>query len=715
MGSRPALKMRFTASVWVVVVLCVGLGLADTCTSRTADGLHVRFDAWGTNSIRVRIGANPSHENLQQALLPQSQSPTSIVQDSCVTTSGNLRAEQAAGGAVRLVRVSDGALLVSELSRFSGNGSRSIVFASTEDERLFGLGEHRTGKLNNKGIQLDFMDAGVYDHHQGSDIVLPFYLSSRQYGFLWNHASFGGFNSSSNTTTWTTTTTQVLDFWVTTGSICATDPSCSGTDSNPYKQLMSSFADVTGHPPAMPHFATGFWQCKNRCRSQEELLSVAREYKARQLPISTIVIDYLHWEHFGDFSLNPQCWPDPKAMVTELDGMGIRVMISIWPFVQSGSVHGNDYNASGASTNFQPMLDGGMLVRDNKTGEQTAVFHNPFWESNPPTNHMYVMDPFNPATRKYVFNQLKQNYMRYGIKTFWLDEAEPERHTQDINIRYKYHDGTDNQVGLAWSRAEQQMISEGLLAEGLEQDEIFMLSRSFFIGGAKYGAGAWSGDIPSTFDSFHQQVRIAQNVAVSGLYWWTTDIGGYSGGDAQDPVMKELLIRWFQFGAFCPMFRLHGDRKRETITQCGRSGAPNEVWHYGDAAYKSIQAIMHLRESLRDYVSDAMLEANKTGVPAVRPLFLEFPSDKKLWELGELVGGAYMFGAKYLVCPVTTFNVSTWDVYLPALPQAEHWTHYYTNATFAGGQLVTIDVRNLDTFPLFVRGPNEVNQAALLV
>ena len=114
---------------------------------------------------------------------------------------------------------------------------------------------------------------------------------------------------------------------------------------------------------------------------------------------------------------------------------------------------------------------------------------------------------------------------------------------------------------------------------------------------------------------------------------------------------------------------------------------------------------MHLRESLRDYMSDAMLEANKTGVPAIRPLFLEFPSDKKLWELGELVGGAYMFGAKYLVCPVTTFNVSTWDVYLPALPPAEHWTHYYTNATFTGGQLVTIDVRNLDTFPLFVRGP----------
>jgi len=499
--------------------------------------------------------------------------------------------------------------------------------------------------------------------------------------------------------------TPILDFWVTTGDAGA---------ENSFKQIQGQFADATGHPPEMPEFATGFWQCKNRYRNQDELMSVAREYKRRELPISTIVIDYLHWDHFGDFSLNENCWPDPAAMVQELESMDIRVMISIWPFVQSGSVNGRDYNASGPSVNFQTMYDQGMLVRDSATGEQAPLEKAPFWESNPPTNHMYIMDPFNPDTRAYVFQQLKDNYMKYGIKTFWLDEAEPERHVQDIDIRYGYHDGTDAEIGLAWSRAEQQMVYEGLKAEGHQEDDIFMLSRSFFVGGAKYGAGAWSGDIPSTFQSFHEQVRVGQNVAVSGIHWWTTDIGGYSGGSIDDPVMQELLIRWFQFGAFCPLFRLHGDRAPETITECGRSGAPVEVWHYGDDAYKSITAIMKFRESLRPYVSATMKVANQTGVPALRPLFLEFPHDQGLWQQGAKVDGQFMFGPEYLVAPVTEYNATSWQVYLPELPEDAKWVHHYTSTAYSGGQVVDIDVSDLDTFPLFKRSDVSLVDATLI-
>ena len=251
--------------------------------------------------------------------------------------------------------------------------------------------------------------------------------------------------------------------------------------------------------------------------------------------------------------------------------MDIRAMISIWPFVQGGDVYGHDYNATGKSLNFDAMHAGNMLVQDAATGQQAPVFRSPFWEGStinftavgascpewcpiggcssatvasstpgsgcntsayypgfpdaPVPHNMFIMDPFNPEARSYVFQQMKQNYMKYGIKTFWLDEAEPERHTQDIGTRYGYHEGTDAQIGLAWSRAEQQMVYEGLQGEGIGDDDIFMLSRSFFIGGARYGAGAWSGDIESSFDEFHKQVRIAQNVALSGIYWWTTDIG----------------------------------------------------------------------------------------------------------------------------------------------------------------------------------------------
>ena len=195
--------------------------------------------------------------------------------------------------------------------------------------------------------------------------------------------------------------------------------------------------------------------------------------------------------------MNPKCWPDPAGMVKELDSMDIRAMISIWPFVQSGDVFGQDYNATGPSVNFAPMHAGNMLVQDAATGKQAPVFRAPFWEgttlnftaagascpswcpaggcdpaavasSTPGSgcntsvyypslfkedkevpHNMFIMDPFNPDARKFVFDQMKKNYMKYGIKTFWLDEAEPERHSQDIGTRFGYHDGTDAEIGLS--------------------------------------------------------------------------------------------------------------------------------------------------------------------------------------------------------------------------------------------------------------------------
>jgi alpha-glucosidase (family GH31 glycosyl hydrolase) len=157
-------------------------------------------------------------------------------------------------------------------------------------------------------------------------------------------------------------------------------------------------------------------------------------------------------------------------------------------------------------------------------GCNTSAYYPELYPHEDVPHNMYIMDPFNPDARQFVFEQMKKNYMAYGIKTFWLDEAEPERHTQDIGTRFGYHDGTDAQIGLAWARAEQQMVYEGLHDSGVGDDDIFMLSRSFFIGGAKYGAGAWSGDIQSSFDELHRQVRIGQNVALSGIHWWTTDM-----------------------------------------------------------------------------------------------------------------------------------------------------------------------------------------------
>jgi alpha-D-xyloside xylohydrolase len=269
-----------------------------------------RMEPWGANSIRVRVGADPTIELPQQPLLAQPPKPvahTAKDSASCNMTNGNIKVSLV-GGKLHFVESSTGKLLLAETAHTvcSAGGAPcskktpglaasipppgGITFASSPDERLYGLGEHRTGRLDNHGLSLDFEDAGVYDHHHAGDIVLPFYLSSHQYGFMWNMASFGAFNSSDTEIQWSSMSTPVLDFWVTTSA--AAKPGTEGD----FKGMLGQFADATGHPPKMPDFATGFWQCKNRYRSQEELLSTAREYKARELPISTIVIDYLHCE-----------------------------------------------------------------------------------------------------------------------------------------------------------------------------------------------------------------------------------------------------------------------------------------------------------------------------------------------------------------------------------------------------------------------------------
>ena len=280
---------------------------------REGRGTTYRIEPWGANSVRVRVGDDPTIELPQQALLPQPLKPVAraATESSCVVTNGNLKAS-VVGGKLQFVESSTGKLLLTERAHTvcSGGACSSkmpgvaasvpprggITFLSSPGERLYGLGEHRTGRLNNHGLSLDFEDAGVYDHHHAGDIVLPFYLSSNSYGFMWNMASFGAFNSSDPEISWSSMSTPVLDMWVTTGAAATPDTEDDVTSENGFKSMLGQFADATGHPPKMPDFATGFWQCKNRYRSQAELLSTAREYKARQLPISTIVIDYLHCE-----------------------------------------------------------------------------------------------------------------------------------------------------------------------------------------------------------------------------------------------------------------------------------------------------------------------------------------------------------------------------------------------------------------------------------
>ncbi|MBC2478344.1 TIM-barrel domain-containing protein, partial [Clostridium beijerinckii] len=426
---------------------------------------------------------------------------------------------------------------------------------------------------------------------RNSQASVPFVLSNLGYGLLWNNPGIGKVTFGRNVTEWIANSTKQLDYWITAGD-------------NP-AEIEQAYAKATGTVPMMPDYAMGFWQCKLRYQTQEELLEVAREYKRRGLPISVIVIDFFHWPKQGEWKFDLEYWPDPDAMIKELKTMGIELMVSIWPTVDK------------TSENYNKMLEKGYLVRTDRGIRTTMDF----------LGDTVFYDPTNPDSRDFVWKIAKKNYYDKGIKIFWLDEAEPEYSVYDFD-NYRYSLGPNVQIGNIYPQHYSKTFYEGMQAEG--QENIVNLVRCAWSGSQRYGALVWSGDVHSSYEDFRKQIVAGLHMGIAGIPWWTTDIGGFVGGNPDDPKFRELLIRWFQWGAFCPVMRLHGDRasSTEVIKKDGSkalsTGGNNEVWSFGDEVYDISVKYMSLRETLRDYTRELMKEAHENGAPIMRPLFLEF-------------------------------------------------------------------------------------------
>jgi alpha-D-xyloside xylohydrolase len=307
-------------------------------------------------------------------------------------------------------------------------------------------------------------------------------------------------------------------------------------------------------------------------------------------------------------------------------------------------------------------------------------------------------DATNPEAREYVWNKVKKNYYEKGIRVFWLDEAEPEYAVYDFE-HYRYHLGPDLQIGNIYPVMYAKTFFDGMEKAG--QKNIINLLRCAWAGSQRYGALVWSGDIHSSFTSLRNQLAAGLNMGMAGIPWWTTDIGGFHGGEIADPRFHELLIRWFQWGCFCPVMRLHGDRepkKPQYGTTGGatcRSGADNEVWSYSDEVYGICKKYLSLREKLKPYIAALMKAAHEKGTPVMRPLFYDFPQDKKAWEIED----EYMFGPNYLVAPILYEGQRDRKLYLP---HGTKWTNAWTGETFEGGKEIST-AAPLDQIPLFTR------------
>jgi len=307
-------------------------------------------------------------------------------------------------------------------------------------------------------------------------------------------------------------------------------------------------------------------------------------------------------------------------------------------------------------------------------------------------------DATNPEARDFVWKTAKKNYWDKGVRVFWLDEAEPEYAVYDFD-NYRYHLGPNVQIGNLYPVMYAKTFFDGMREAG--QENVLNLLRCAWAGSQRYGALVWSGDIHSSFASLRNQLAAGLNMGIAGIPWWTTDIGGFHGGDPNDPAFRELFARWFEYGTFCPVMRLHGDRdpKQPQVGTTGGatclSGAANEVWSYGEEVYGICREHLFLRERLRPYIAERMAEAHEKGTPVIRPLFYDFPEDPEAWTVED----QFLFGPDVLVAPVLEAGARSRQVYLPA---GCDWRDAWSGGTHDGGRCVMADAP-LGRIPVFVR------------
>ena len=635
------------------------------------------LEPFGDHAIRFRSSKSLRiDENLNWTLLDPTENTAQIevLADRAVLRNGNIVGEITGDGCVTFFRA-DGSMLLRESWKDFRTGTaplrrarefRSIsgdvfsiqlYFLAYNDERFYGLGQDANDCFDLKGCTVELLQ-------KNSKSTIPFLYSSRGYGFLWNNPSIGEVQLAVNQTLWYSKAAKQIDYIIMAGST---------PDS-----IMQTYTRISGRTPLLPEWAAGFWQSKLRYETQEELLQVAREYNRRGIPLSVIVCDYFHWTMQGDWNFDPKYWPDPKEMVRELDEMGTRLMVSVWPTVDTRSV------------NYAEMSRNNYLIRAERGISTFFMFLG---------SETYY-DATHDGARKYIWNAVKKNYYDYGIRLFWLDEAEPEMRPYDYdNLRYYLGNGLEMSSVYPYYHAK--AFYDGMIENG--ETEIVNLVRCAWLGSQRLGIVLWSGDIASTFDNLRQQIKVGLHVAMTGIPWWTTDIGGFLDGDPEDSTFRELLVRWFQFGVFCPIFRMHGFRLpyqemdiNDPLAYCA-SGGPNEIWSFGEEAYFILKDHIQIRYHLIPYIMRQMEQASNLGTPVMRPLFYDFSDDDTTYSIDD----EYMFGPDLLIAPVIEYGVRSRDVYLP---KGAAWTDLNSEERYEGGQTVHVDAP-IEVIPIFSRNP----------
>jgi alpha-D-xyloside xylohydrolase len=536
-------------------------------------------------------------------------------------------------------------------------------FAAPLDEHYYGLGQNQEGKLDLRGRTIDCRHN--YDAPAGETVCVPFLVTNKGYGIVWDNPSVTTVSPGlHNSTHWQSEVGERVSFFVITGDT---------TDA-----LYAGYAKLTGKTPLPPKSAFGLIQSKARYETQAELLSIAEGYRSRGYPLDTMVLDWFYWTRMGQLDIDRTYFPDPAGMNAKLKGLGMRSIISVWPRFEKESRY---YNLLATKGWLLHDSDGsvvdGLPIRSDRAGA--------------------LLDSTNPEARDWFWGKIRDNIASQGFDYFWLDETEPDL----VPDGHQFAIGSGDRYHNVFPLLHTASVAEGSAKDRPDLRNL-ILCRAAYLGAQRNGCLFWSSDVQSTWEALRRQVPTGLNFTASGMAYWSSDTGGWqypSGPKAPNPLLldpagatamggnypdyPELFVRWFQYNTFTPTLRIHGQRPATAI------------WEYGKAAEPVLAQYLKLRYALMPYLYALGEHTAETGAPFMRALFMDFPNDPKVADLGD----EYMFGPAFLVAPVTGQGVTARSVYLPA---GTDWYDYWTNERHTGGQTITA-AAPIDKIPLFVR------------
>ena len=511
-------------------------------------------------------------------------------------------------------------------------------FSLTNTEALFGLGQFRDGFLNLRNHKRELVQFNT-------QAAVPVLLSTNGWGLFWDNPSRTLFSDSPK------------------GMLLSSD---EGNEINYYlfvgKQLddlIAQYRNLTGTAPMLPRWALGYHQSRNKYGSQEEVIAIAERMRKEKIPFSSIFIDYYYWGKYGTGShqFDEQLFPDIRSLADKVhkDFHG-QLIATVWPTFKPGT------------SNYEAMKNGGFLLEGVKALDGT------------------VYDAFNPKAAALYWEQVKKGLLPTGIDGWFLDGPEPDNAATFLPATTYY--GPAAKVRNVFPLVHSKTFYEGLLKYYPNQRP-YLLTRCAWASQQKNGTAIWSGDIPSTFDELKKQIPAGLNFVAAGIPYWTTDIGGYSGGNPLDTAYREVYTRWFQYGTFCPIFRSHGRRFP------GNTKGPNELWTFGSEVQKNCTSFDMLRYRLMPYIYSLSGNITRQHYTSMRLLAFDFPNDSAVFNIAD----QFMYGPAMLINPVTDAGVRQRKVYLP---KGTDWINFWNGEKQKGGQVVTADAP-IDRIPIFIR------------